>query len=832
MQLSTGPLMFRPYQYSLAFTIYFTLILVGCGGSGTSTPPTQISISISPLSATVTTGNTQQFTANVSGTTNTAVTWSVLGGVSNGTISTTGLYLAPATVPSTTQKTVTATSQADSSKSASAAVTVQSAVGVQILPQAVTLQVLGMQQFNANVTGSANQAVTWGVAGGNANGTITSSGFYTAPATVPNPSQVTVNATSQAAPTKVGTATVTVIAATPSVSVMPNPENVAVFSTQQFIASTNNLSSSAVNWQVNGIAGGSQQFGFISSSGLYVAPGGVPTMSSGKGDVQTTTVTVTAASQINPTVSGSAIVTVFPLNQNPQGNPIILGTSGGNQNDSQTSGNQIFCCSGTLGSVVIRGGNLYVLSNNHVLARSDLGTVTSGTTPGDNMVQPGLIDSNCGQGTFDVIANLSQFYNLETGASPKIDAAIAESVPNGVDPTGKILFLGDTTDQNNVPIPGAPHAGSGLPESSGLISRSVAKSGRSTGLTCSTILSISTIVSVQYQKGCSTGTTFQEVFTNQIDVAGGSFSAPGDSGSLIVTQDTADPIALLFAGSDQDAVGNPVTDVLNFFQSGSNTLTFVGAGTHAVIGCTLPTAPASTVLSVPLSAVSDKAVEAAITVLDANASELLAHPEFQAVGIGASFDHPAEPAILLFIPKGQQYMGIPATVSGIRTRIIEEELVEERGLLSASQSAAMQQSAPMPQIVYPISELEFARAKVVYNAHAEEWMNKAGVQGVGIGSSVDSPGEATFVIFLIRGVAHEVIPPVIDGLRTRVRESSRFRAGLSNEQHRGYCYRTESIPVVAKPAFSYEGLYPKDSDQNLRSHVQPLMRFSALLTTD
>jgi hypothetical protein len=169
----------------------------------------------------------------------------------------------------------------DSSKSASATVTIQ--IGVQVEPQAVTLQVLGMQQFFVNVTGTTNAAVTWSVVGGSANGTINSSGFYTAPATVPNPAQVTVKAISQVDTTQFGTATVTVIPVIPSIAVNPNPVNVAIFTTQQFIAIPSNLSSNAVTWQVNGIAGGSQQFGFISNSGLYVAPGGVPTTSNGKG---------------------------------------------------------------------------------------------------------------------------------------------------------------------------------------------------------------------------------------------------------------------------------------------------------------------------------------------------------------------------------------------------------------------------------------------------------------------------------------------------------------------------------------------------------------------
>ena len=85
-------------------------------------------MSISPTSASVRLKDTRQFTATVTNTTNTAVTWTVnniLGGNSTfGTISTSGLYKAPTTAPLPLKVTVKATSAADPTKSASAAVTI------------------------------------------------------------------------------------------------------------------------------------------------------------------------------------------------------------------------------------------------------------------------------------------------------------------------------------------------------------------------------------------------------------------------------------------------------------------------------------------------------------------------------------------------------------------------------------------------------------------------------------------------------------------------------------------------------------------------------------
>jgi hypothetical protein len=95
-----------------------------------------------------------------------------------------------------------------------------------------------------------------------------------------------------------------------------------------------------------------------------------------------------------------------------------------------------------------------------------------------------------------------------------------------------------------------------------------------------------------------------------------------------------------------------------------------------------------------------------------------------------------------------------------------------------------------------------AGAKKVHAAHAEEYMRQPGVQGVGISSSIDAPGEAALMIFLVRGVTHNRIPPLIDGLRTRVRESSRFRAGTGDSRARGACIAPVSKTLLLKTATS------------------------------
>ncbi|HEY1205943.1 MAG TPA: hypothetical protein VGF05_14725 [Bryobacteraceae bacterium] len=189
------------------------------GNASQPGPPSGVAVTISPTAQSVVVGATQQFVATVTGSTNTAVAWSVNGiaggNATLGTVSSAGLYTAPAVIPTQNPVTVKATSTADPSQFSSATVTVTaSPITVAISPTSANVAKTGTQQFTAAVAGSTNTGVAWsvnGVVGGNsAVGTITSGGLYTAPSSVPNPSTVTVTATSAAAVTQSSSATVAI----------------------------------------------------------------------------------------------------------------------------------------------------------------------------------------------------------------------------------------------------------------------------------------------------------------------------------------------------------------------------------------------------------------------------------------------------------------------------------------------------------------------------------------------------------------------------------------------------------------------------------------------
>jgi len=149
-------------------------------------------------------------------------------------------------------------------------------------------------------------------------------------------------------------------------------------------------------------------------------------------------------------------------------------------------------------------------------------------------------------------------------------------------------------------------------------------------------------------------------------------------------------------------------------------------------------------------------------------------------------DRPGDAAVLLVLNPGQQPTALPTTIEGVATRIVKTGASGPRGMLEYD---AAQRVAPVADAfaVQALAKAEVARAKPVHAAHVSELMKQPGVQGVGITSSADSPGEAALMVYLIRGEKHNTIPAVIDGVRTRVRVTSRFTAGQRGLQHAEGC---------------------------------------------
>lgn len=306
-------------------------------GAASVSIESDITVNIVPLSATVTTGMAQGFTASVSGSgyPDPRVRWSVNGvaggNATLGTVASTGAdtatYTAPSAPPAPPNVSVTATSAADSTKSATANVLI--VCGANLVSPAVASVALGQTQpFTATLCVPPGTTITWdvdGIVGGNATlGTVTNNGgnttTYTAPSSLPVNNPVTIDATAQSSPPQSASATVTVVGDV-TVTVMPPAATVMVNQRQSFAATVANSPNQNVTWSVNGVVNGNTTVGQVCVTGSnpcappagpqagsvdYLAPGTVPV---------TNPVTLAATSQADPSRSGSAQVNIVNAQQ-------------------------------------------------------------------------------------------------------------------------------------------------------------------------------------------------------------------------------------------------------------------------------------------------------------------------------------------------------------------------------------------------------------------------------------------------------------------------------------------------------------------------------------
>jgi hypothetical protein len=196
---------------------------------------------------------------------------------------------------------------------------------------------------------------------------------------------------------------------------------------------------------------------------------------------------------------------------------------------------------GTLGAKVRdSSGNVYALSNNHVFANSNNASL------GDSILQPGPYDG--GTTANDLIGVLHAFEPIKfDGSDNLMDAAIMR-------PTTRTL---------SASTPGGEYSLSSA-VANATVGLAVKKYGRTTGLTNGSVAEVNVTVNVCYEVTI-VFCTKQARFVNQVSISPGSFSAGGDSGSLIVRASDNAAVALLFAGSSTRTIGSPIGPVLTRF---------------------------------------------------------------------------------------------------------------------------------------------------------------------------------------------------------------------------------------------------------------------------
>jgi hypothetical protein len=254
---------------------------------------------------------------------------------------------------------------------------------------------------------------------------------------------------------------------------------------------------------------------------------------------------------------------------------------------------------GTIGARVLDGaGRAYILSNNHVLANSN------DASTGDATFQPGPYD---GGTAADQIGTLAAFKPIvfTSTASNTIDAAIALVTKPGD------LLPGTPTDDGygapNSAVFGDANNDGMFDDRSALLDRPVMKYGRTTRLTRGTITGVNATLTVCYEPINIFFCGKSARFVDQIVIGAPGFSGGGDSGSLIVTDDSnRHPVGLLFAGNSQQTIANRIDLVLSHFN--------VTVDDGSTVPPTPVTDVAITAVTAPVSVVRGGSADITVTV--------------------------------------------------------------------------------------------------------------------------------------------------------------------------------------------------------------------------
>ena len=346
--------------------------------------------------------------------------------------------------------------------------------------------------------------------------------------------------------------------------------------------------------------------------------------------------------------------------------PIALGVPGANINMLQTNsqGDTTGCCFGTLGALVKGPGGEYILSNNHVLDRVNLGQ------PGEGIIQPGC-PASASAAQDDIVAHLSESakINFAVHAKNKIDAAIAQIVSGGV--SGDILNIGPISNKI------AP----------AVIKLAVQKMGASSCLTQGTIQTIKfSSARIEYADQCDSNSGTAN-FVNQIVVKGstGDFAIAGDSGSLVVTTESCPrPVGLLFAADTAgDVFVNPIRQVLSHFgvaivagctaskASADSSIIAASGGNDASAGATKDADTEEAEAFASISGMTMDAINFAAAAKSRHEQDFFAIANVAGVGVGASAE-PGVPSIDVYVAEDSPALrsALPDNVEGLPVNVI------------------------------------------------------------------------------------------------------------------------------------------------------------------
>ena len=703
-----------------------------------------------------------------------------------------------------------------------------------IASSASEVQTNGHVQLSALLADGENADVTWSIASGQnpaslGQGRIDSHGLYTPPSALARDAvQVRILATLKSNPASQASELLTV---TPGFvqSLLPQDAALTPGATVEVTAEIAEVSAGAVQWVLSDAAG-SRAAGVLTNSSChhsldqyttcqvtYTAPG---TFSGRQTEYLTASVNGTSiASPLRLLLNTDGWNSSSSMNQAGQSGAISLGSSGGNDNDYDTyedkTGTPYIanCCGGTLGALVEDGAsNQYILSNNHVLAESDQARI------GDTIDEPGLIDNGCvplnqAGSTLRQVGTLTSFVPLASKQS-NVDAALASVAPGTVDPSGSILQLEAATPGSGDKLGAAPPvAGTGEPlTANNLGSMQVVKSGRTTGLTCSTVASVNLSVRINYFKDCAeTQPYYTKTFTNQIGIAGENFSDSGDSGALVVDASNAEPVGLLFSGgTDGDGTGlsvaNPIGDVLQELGAETgNRLTIAGTSVPHQVSCVQYETTSPDPFT-KLIVAKDDAARAKFIAETSGQSLLDPRGGVLGVATGKSMDDPGEPALLVYIDQSKGPVSIPQTFDGLRTQAVPTD--------SSALSRDRAPSHPVMQTGIHLSANVLAGADAVVRQYAPQLLLDPAIFGVGVTQSQDNPAEPALLVLVDMDLTPKSMPQTLGGLRVRYMRLHPFHVTRSKD--------SGTSPVSG---CALRGLKPTGAARGSLNFDQPHMSF-------